>query len=169
MRKIAFNYGTPQRAWPGRLLLVAGMVVAAAAMIDYLGPAREADRQEEQANMSAARLLTDAGAAARRQQEIDQANDVIRQLSLPWDSLFNAIESSATDKVALLSVQPDPQQRRVSLDGEAQSYGDVLAYMLKLDTSGTLAGAQLSSHQIKDDDPQHPVAFTVVARWRMAP
>ena len=164
MRRIDLEYAT-RHPPAGRMLLAAGIVAAMATAGSYIYMARAAAQQKAQ---SVPRLLAD-GDAGRTRQEIEQANDVARRLALPWGQLFRAMENSATDQVALLKVQPDPQQQRVNLGGEARGYDDVLAYMLRLDASGTLGKAELLSHQVKNDDPQHPVAFTLVADWRVPP
>ena len=73
------------------------------------------------------------------------------------------------DTVALLSVQPQPQQRLVTLHGEARSYADVLAYMERLDSSGAFARARLLNHKVKREDPRHPVDFAIAATWKITP
>ena len=174
MRRIDLDYRA-RKPWFGRALLAAGILVAAGMTYSYVRLAIEAEQwgtvAEKAATSNKVRSANARveGDAVRLQQEIDQANDVIRRLSLPWNELFKAMEDSAIDKVALLSVQPDPQQRIVSLNGEAQAYADVLTYMVRLDSSGALTKVRLLNHEVKRDDPQHPVAFTVTARWRITP
>lgn len=174
MRRIDFEY-RPRKSWLGWGLLGVGAVMSGAITIAYLNLANEAGQWQTVAEKVARPLraaptsTTPQGDTVRMTQEVDQANDVVRRLAMPWNELFKAMEDAAIDKVALLSVQPDPQQRVVNLNGEAQAYADVLTYVLKLDDSGALTKARLLSHEIKRDDPQHPVAFSVTARWRMAP
>ena len=174
MRRIAFDYA-PRKPRRGRLLLAAGVLSAAVVAYMYATLADEKTQWEavaekaappSRANSSTAR--TDI-AGAQLRQEIEQANDVIRRLSLPWNELFKAMEDSTIDKVALLSVQPDAQQRIVNLNGEARAYADVLTYMTRLDSTRALTKVRLLNHEVKRDDPQRPVAFTVTARWRIAP
>jgi Tfp pilus assembly protein PilN len=172
MRRIDLDYRA-RKPWLGWGLLSLGAVMAGASALAYVSLANEAGQWQAVAEKAAQRPkaipASRAGQddAVRSAQEIEQANEVIRRLSLPWHELFIAMESSAIDKVALLSVQPDPQQRIVNLNGEAQAYADVLTYMLKLDASGALTRVRLLNHEVKRDDPQHPVAFTVTARWRI--
>jgi Tfp pilus assembly protein PilN len=82
--------------------------------------------------------------------------------------LFKSIEESAVDSVALLSVQPQPQQHLITLNGEAKSYADVLEYMQRLDSSEAFTRTRLLSHKVKREDPRHPVAFAIAANWRIA-
>ena len=67
------------------------------------------------------------------------------------------------------SVQPQPQQHLVTLNGEAKSYADVLEYMQRLDSSDAFTHTRLLSHKVKREDPRHPVAFTIAATWKIAP
>lgn len=169
MRRIELDYRAP-RARYGRMLLGVGAIVAVATGVSYARLHDEAEQWGVVAQKASLQNKSDArGDSVALQQELEQANDVARRLTLPWDRLFKAMENSAVDKVALLSVQPDPQQQIVSLNGEAQAYADVLTYMVKLDASGALTKVRLVNHEIKRDDPQHPVAFTVTARWRITP
>jgi Tfp pilus assembly protein PilN len=172
MRRIDFDYAErrPRLGW---LLLIAGGVLAAAFAYSYAILLDEAAQWEAALAKTTAPkphvTSTQAGAqAVRLDQEVEQANDVIRRLSLPWNELFKAMEDAAIDKVALLSVQPDPQQQVVNLNGEAKAYADVLTYLERLDSSETLTKVRLVSHETKRDDPHHPVAFTVTAQWRTA-
>jgi Tfp pilus assembly protein PilN len=100
--------------------------------------------------------------------QVEDANKVIGRLSLPWNELFRSIEDAAMDRVALLSVQPQPQQRLITLHGEAGSYADVLQYIERLDSSRTLSRARLLSHRVKSEDPRHPVDFMIAANWRIS-
>ena len=40
-----------------------------------------------------------------------------------------------------------------------------LSYVLNLSRSEALSAVQLVRHEVKQNDPQHPVAFSVSAAW----
>lgn len=101
--------------------------------------------------------------------EIKHANDIIRQLNLPWDKLFMALESTANNQVALLSIQPDTRKQQIHLSGEARNLEAVLDYLAQLRRQETLAQIVLTSHEIKLQDPDKPVRFSLSARWATAP
>ena len=155
-----------------------GLIAAAAVAVLYAGITERSEQWEQAARKasgadSAAR--TGAGAPmeplmrTRLTAQVADANDVIGRLSLPWNALFLSIESCALDTVALLGVQPQPEQRMVTLVGEARSYADVLEYMERLDASVAFAHSRLVSHKVKREEPGHPVDFVIAAQWRMAP
>ena len=100
--------------------------------------------------------------------EIQHANDIIRQLNLPWDTLFLALESAANKQVALLSIQPDSSKQLIHISGEARSLEDMLAYIAQLRGQETLAQITLTSHEIKLQDPDKPVRFSLSAKWATA-
>ncbi len=98
--------------------------------------------------------------------QMQQALVVVEQLALPWSPLFNAIERAHTETVALLAVQPDAQRRSVTIIGEAKGYNDVLAYVARLREEARLKNVYLVGNEVREDQPQRPVAFTVSADWR---
>jgi hypothetical protein len=151
-----------------------GLLAVSAAAVIYAGMADRAAQWEKVA-LKAARQSTASTSrgngeeSKRLQLEVEDANEIIGRLSLPWHELFKSIEDSAIDRVALLSVQPQPQQRLITLNGEAGTYSDVLEYMERLDSSDAFAHARLLSHKVKREDSRHPVAFAIAANWRIAP
>jgi Tfp pilus assembly protein PilN len=172
--RIDLDYAT-RRSRKGWVLLGAGVCAAGAAAVLYAGLAERSAQWEQVAQKAARRsaafvALRDSPEDRRRLLlQVEDANEVIGRLSLPWNELFRGIEDSAIDTVALLSVQPQSQQRLVTLNGEAKSYADVLAYMERLNASAAFTRARLLSHKVKREDPRHPVVFAIAAHWRIAP
>ena len=162
----------------GWALFGIGVISAAAVAVLYAGiaersaqwdeAARKAARKDASARMTASGP-ENAQAHTQLIGQVEDANDVIGRLSLPWNALFSSIEGAALDTVALLGVQPQPQQRLVTLAGEARSYADVLEYMERLDASVAFAHSRLVSHKVKRESPVHPVDFVIVTQWRMPP
>jgi len=114
----------------------------------------------------AARLLGEQAARAQIL-EAQYANQVLRQLSLPWNALFQALEDSAGQNVALLSLEPDAQKGTVRIRGEAKNLGAALHFVKQLGTSGVFASVFLQNHEVQQQDPQKPVRFTLVAGWKV--
>lgn len=107
----------------------------------------------------------DAGDTDLSVQEVKRAGEVLERLALPWDKLFKAVESSASEHVALLSIQPDEKRGSVSIGGEARNVDAMLEYVRRLQQSGTLRNIHLVNHQVELQDAQMPVRFLVVATW----
>src|SRR5512143_2546700 len=64
--------------------------------------------------------------------EIKHANEVLNQITLPWDKLFQAVEWSAGKDVALLTIEPDAEKHVVKISGEAKNIEGVLNYVRHL-------------------------------------
>ena len=97
--------------------------------------------------------------------EVKSANDVINQLVLPWDQLFDSVEGATGKNVALLTIQPDKQKGMVVIGGEAKNAAAMLSYMRHLNEAKQLRDIVLMSHQIQQQDPQKPVRFNLSAKW----
>jgi Tfp pilus assembly protein PilN len=98
-------------------------------------------------------------------QEIRRANQVIDQITLPWDRLFRAVESVANGRVALLGITPDQAGGTVALSAEAADVEAMFDYVKGLQRAPSLARVYLLNHQVNARDPQRPVRFTVTASW----
>jgi Tfp pilus assembly protein PilN len=98
-------------------------------------------------------------------QEIRHANQVIDQITLPWDRLFRAVESVANGRVALLGITPDQAGGTVALSAEAADIEAMFEYVKGLQRTPSLARVYLLNHQVNAKDPLRPVRFTVTASW----
>jgi Tfp pilus assembly protein PilN len=116
---------------------------------------------KRRANTSQA-TSTDAGADA----EAVRANAIKRQLNLPWDELFKAIEASKGDSVALVSIAPDAQLRQLKLAGEAKSFADMLEYVKRLNGVSMFESAYLLDHGLARQGSGEILRFTIVATWK---
>ena len=83
----------------------------------------------------------------------------------PMGCVFNGIESVSKKNVAILSIEPDVQTGLLRIEGEAKDYASALTLVAKLRTTKPFSDVFLLRHEIKRDDPQHPVNFTVSMQW----
>jgi len=97
--------------------------------------------------------------------EVALARDTVERLATPWEGLFGALEAAASDKVALLAVEPDAKAGKVTISGEGKDYLAALTYVLNLSRSEALSGVQMVRHEMKPEDPQKPVSFAISATW----
>jgi Tfp pilus assembly protein PilN len=103
------------------------------------------------------------------QQEVRQANDILQQLTLPWDALFQTLESTGNKQIALLAVQPDAAKHVVRLSGEAKNFNVLLGYIARLERSQVLNHVYLTSHEVRTQDAEKPVRFALIANWSVQP
>jgi Tfp pilus assembly protein PilN len=164
MQRIELNFAGRERRspWAGAVLLAVALAVAGDAAWSYAN----ARRTVVQAETLIARSHPHAAPRAVPPEEIAVARDTVQRLALPWPRLFGAIESAASDDVALLAIEPDPRAGKVTLSGDSKDYLAVLAYVLNLSRSDALSSVELVRHEVKQNDPRHPVAFAVSAAWK---
>ena len=98
--------------------------------------------------------------------EVKQANQVVRQLSLPWNALFKAVETSGGKSIALLSLEPDLQKGTVKISGEAKDFDALLEYVRQLSKREVFGSVLLQNHQIQQDIPEKPLRFSLLAHWK---
>lgn len=101
--------------------------------------------------------------------EVNQANEVLRKLTMPWDKLFQAVESPDSENVTLLALAPDTEKQTVKINGEAKNFEALLHYITQLEGREEFGPVYLQSHQIQQQDPDKPVRFSLLAVWREKP
>jgi hypothetical protein len=97
-------------------------------------------------------------------EELALAREAVQRLSTPWDKLFGALETAASDEVALLAIEPDPKAGTVTISGDSKDYLAALSYVLNLGRAEALSRVQLARHEVRND-AQKTVAFSVSAAW----
>jgi Tfp pilus assembly protein PilN len=98
--------------------------------------------------------------------ELAAARDTLQRLSIPWDTLFGALEAAQTERASLLSIEPDAGGGTVTLTGVAKDYLAALSYVANLEQQKALSRVHLAKHETRLNDPQRPVAFTISASWK---
>lgn len=98
--------------------------------------------------------------------ELAAARETARKISLPWNTLFQALEAAKSDRVALLAIEPDTESRVVVLSAEARDYPSALAYVAVLAAQKGIDRVHLSRHESRQGGSARPVAFTVSAAWK---
>jgi len=178
MQRVRLDYQRREVPLPraGLLLLLAAVVVMAALAGQYLNLSRKladsdaaADRLESTARRHGILVSRDVKADSEQGDEIRYANDVLRQLTLPWDQLFETIEAAGGKDVALLSLAPDRQKHQVRISIEAKNPDAGLNYLKGLEARDIFQTVRISSHQIQLQDPERPIRFTLQATWKDLP
>lgn len=164
MQRIDLNFAGRERRspWAGAVLFAVALAVAGDAAWSYV----HARRTIAQAELLIARSQPRAAPRAVPAEELAAARDTVQRLALPWPGLFGAIESAASDDVALLAIEPDPRAGKVTISGDSKDYLAALTYVLNLSRAEALSGVELVRHEVKQNDPRHPVAFSVSASWK---
>ena len=150
--------------WTGRVLLAVAIAFTVDVGITYYS-VRQAVAQKELRLGKAGRTLGPAGASQGiAPDELVAARETIQRLSRPWNNLFGALEATASEKVALLAIQPDANAGTVVISGEGEDYPAVLAYVAALGGARTLSGVHLVQHELRENERQR-VSFSIAASW----
>jgi len=166
MKRLEIDFvGHRRSAWAGRALLAIAVAFAGDVAWSYRQAQTELVATEA---LAAARSAPRAVVPAATPEEVAQVRETVARLSLPWEKLFGAIEAAASDKVAVLAVEPDSRTGTVTISGDSKDYLAALSYVLELQRSDGLRQVQLVRHEVKQQDPQRAVAFTVTAQWNGA-
>lgn len=159
--------GTPRRArTPGIVLLAVGLLTCAVLGYAFQDKLAERDGLETRLNAAARPHRAVSPSESR---DVAAAATIEKQLWVPWSSLLAELESASQDvsaTVSLLQVEPDPAKHIVRITAEARTLPDALAYLERLQKSSMLRYPMLDSHELRKDDPQHPIRVKLSAEWR---
>ncbi len=168
--RIELDYiAAPRRPlWIGFSVLIVALAVAGNMVL------RHRDAQHELAALDAAQGLLNVERRAasravpkeRLDEEAKNIDAAVRQLTLPWAQMIEAVEAASTGEVALLQMQPEAQQRTLRLTAEAKGRESMLRYVRRLGESRVLSGVHLVNHQVQIEDPSRPIQFGVQAAFR---
>jgi Tfp pilus assembly protein PilN len=164
MQKIHIDFGAARRGapWVGWVMLAAAAAVCLDAGLDY----RSLSKSMREGEAQVARRAPPASTAKLTAQEVAAVRETVQRLALPWDGLFAALESVASDKVALTAIDPDTAKGTVTISGEGKDYLAALSYVANLSRVEGLEQVQLVRHEQKANDPNGPVSFAVSAAWK---
>jgi Tfp pilus assembly protein PilN len=161
--KIDFAGGSTPPS-PAGLLAIALAVVAC---VGAVAPCLEAfgQLQQDHATLAGARLRVQDASVSLSPKQIESVNRTVRQLNLPWASLWDAVEAGLSDRVALLSLEPEAGTRTLRLQGEAKSAEDMIDFTEALANDKRFLSARLVRHDINDSDRNRPYRFQLEAQW----
>jgi len=154
--ELDFVAGRRASPWIGRILFAVAATVCADMALQY--------HDLSQAVLLGKKELARSGRPAKPASaaEVAAARETLQRLSLPWTRLFGAIESAASDKVALTAIEPDPRTGTVKITGDSKDYLAALTYVLNLSRAEGLSSVQLVRHEMRRES----VGFTVSATWQ---
>ena len=161
----------PQRRarWLGWLVLAGSLLVASELFM------RMRDAQEQVARLDAVQGLLGEARPARAlpreklEEQMKEAQSVLRQLALPWAQIVDSLENAAMPDVAVLQVQPEAQQRLLRVTAEAKGEEIMFRYLRRLAAAEGFSDVHLVSHQVREDDPRRPLQFSLQLSFRSAP
>jgi len=160
--------------WPGRLVLLVAIMCAALGYSQYLSVRKHnASIENELSQLAVTSQKLNAAqqsstlSSAELEAEGRRAREVASLLLLPWRDLFSALESASQNDVALLGIEPDHRKHQIRITAEAKNFDILVGYLKRLGEAPQLKFVRLLRYEIREDDPQHPLRFTIEASWRL--
>jgi hypothetical protein len=173
MHRLELDYASSNSysRWIGIIMLALATIIGAKLADVFVSVKRESIQLEVRMARDATpkQPRSTTGLSEAMVREIRHANEVIEQLALPWDHLFRAVDSAASDKVALLGLIPDLKSGTVEIDGEAVNLDAMFDYVKRLQRQSSLTRVYLVNQRVNEGDPQRPIHFTVTASWTETP
>jgi hypothetical protein len=169
VRRVELDYTAPVRRapWAGLAVLAVSLAVAGVMLERHRGVRSELARLEAQSGLAGPeRREVRALSKERLDEEAKSAEAVVRQLTVPWASVVQAIEEASMRDVALLQLQPDADTRSLKLVVEARQREAMFEYLRRLGAARGLSDVHIVSHQVQRDDPQRPIQFSVQASMK---
>ncbi len=174
MTRLDLDYQAAQKSFPWAGVVLLGLALLASALVAlyYRGITEQIGYLEStvgEATRAAGRQMVGSEREMREMAlEIKHANEVLGQLTLPWDKLFKAVEWSSGKDVALLTIEPDAEKHEVKITGEAKNIAALLNYIKQLAAQEPFNRVYLERHQVQEKAPLKPVRFSLVAVWSAA-
>jgi len=170
--KLRFPYKGQQIPAVDYLLLVLGLLVLAVIIYQLKSTmekiahweAREVRITQQQQHRKTPRT-PEARISQATQQEVKQAREILHQLNLPWETLFDSLELAASREVALLSLQPNVASRVIRISGEARNLTGLVEYVEALERETVFKNAHLISYRVRQDHPRRPIVFSIATTW----
>jgi Tfp pilus assembly protein PilN len=175
MSRLSLDFASAQRALAGPkpylgfgLLLAGALVLAVVAwMNDRQVEANNALRaQREQLAARLQRQRPQEKVPAELSAQFDQAAAAYAQIMTAWDDLFQALETSRSSEIALLSLTADTAKKEFALSGEAKDFGALSKFSDTLSSNPLFRRAALSNHKLSEGAPPIVVRFDLTLTWR---
>ncbi len=175
MSRLSLDFASAQRALAGPkpylgfgLLLTGALVLALVAWKhDQQVEANAALRaQREQLAARLHRRHPREQVPAELSAQFDQAATAYAQIMTAWDDLFQALETSRSGEIALLSLTADTAKQEFALSGEAKDFGALSKFSDTLSASPMFRRVALSNHKLSEGTPPIVVKFDLMLAWR---
>lgn len=145
------------------ITLTTGMVLLLAASAHYIYTSSQISIME--ASIARATNAIEVSNMPIDNEDAKAVQEAIAHLDLPWNKLFSALESAASEKINLISVEPDMSKGTVKIVADALNTYDMLEYVRGLTKQAALHNVILTEYEVKNDTPEQSLRFTLTASW----
>ncbi len=165
MKPLALDFvAAPSSSRWGVMILLLGIGLSLAVAGAYGHLLRERSALEQHLDELSA-TPTRAVTSNKPDEKARALSVVAERISVPWERLFQDVESCDSSDVALLQLQPNITQHQVSLMGEARDRASVEAYMKRLEQTRSLEGVHLAQHNQAPESGPGAIRYALTAKW----
>lgn len=165
--ELDFQKGRAGSAWPGWLLLLAGILLCVDTTMSYIKISNETIKIEQSTHGDSPAANDTASRVQSITEEKANAIEVVDSISFPWGDVFSAVESVQTSGIGILEFTPSPKENMMVLRGEAADFPSLLTYIAGLEHTSGFYDVYLEKHEVKTGDAQNSIAFVLSAHWRL--
>jgi Tfp pilus assembly protein PilN len=174
LKKLHLDHGQPtikQSPW-ALMLLITGLIVAAIVIVSLQQTGKQISQlelemsQAQRPRISSDILSLQGKENSTKRDELIAVQGAIVELKLPWDELFNMLESLKMPQVRLLTIEPNPKQHKLRLTAESASTEDMFDYVAALTKQPLLSHVFLLTHERSEDGRELPIGFVIEATWK---
>lgn len=169
MMKLDFDFKTGSRRpnAAALVLLVLGGVALAASLLQLRQTDREeAVLQDEIARLELARDSRPGGKTGKHDEAKLAQSRIAASLDYSWQPAFAALEAAHSGKIALVSLEAGQGKKQMSIVAEARRLADAVEYVTQLGHQNGVKRAVLLQHEVREDDAEKPVRFSVQLEMR---
>jgi len=151
-------------------LVVAAVGIAAVCVTLFEQRSLSAEAAGLELRLAGASPVREVPETARDSAIAREARSITQLLGTPWGVVLDDLEAASRDSgdsIAVLSVQPDRDTRRVTLVAEARSLPVALKYVQRLQSSRALLHPLLDSHEVRTESTERPVRVQITAEWNL--
>lgn len=180
LRKVTLNHAIAQGNQSRAMMLVLGLGVISICLVLYQLRSLNIQKQTletkieslQHPQVSRSAKPFSASQLTGKREEMAAVDSVIKDLALPWESLFATLENinsqnTAAPEIRLLSVEPNPRQHKLRLTAESTSVDAMLDYVRVLSQQPMLKEVLLQTHEQSHDGRAMPISFVVEAIWQL--
>ncbi len=168
MKSVYLNYtNRSQTAFAAWLLLLSGALVLAVSLFGFQQiKVRNVELQRQLQTRVASEIAPVVRENPQTKKATEAVDNAIRDIAIPWASLWKALEAVTADGIKMLTLEPDAKARTVRMRLIALNHAAMWAYLQNLNQQAALDNVRLISSEATDVGGQHAVAFLVEAAWK---
>lgn len=117
----------------------------------------------------ATQRFNDTQTAEAAEETRKRAAAVLRELDLPWNALFSALESAIDNDIVILSVAPNPQGGSLALKAMATDTDAAIDFADRLKSGRLLTDIHMVQEDPGEDGQRFPLQFSLSADWKVQP